>query len=157
MRPYARVGLSILLTLAGACSAPAAEPAPSPVATTAQDVKGGYCDAFAVIERKCTRCHADPPVNGAPFPLDSYEAISAPSPSSAEPDRTRADRMLSAVESNFMPDTGLKLDPPVEPLTCEERTTLLEWLQNGAGPPTNGDTACRGHTPSLLACVPDSP
>jgi uncharacterized membrane protein len=122
--------------------------------TDPQAERSDFCDAFAVVERKCLRCHADPPQNGAPFALNDYAAITAPSPSSAEPDRTRADRMLAAVRANRMPDTELSLEPPVEELTCEERTTLIDWLTDGAAPPASGDTSCAHATPKLLGCDP---
>ena len=121
-------------------------------ASDPQAERSDFCDAFAVVQRKCARCHADPPVNGAPFALNDYAAIEAPSPTSAEPNRTHADRMLDAVRAGVMPDTELSLDPPVLPLTCDERTTLIEWLANGAEPPAGGDTTCASAQPKLLAC-----
>ncbi len=108
-----------------------------------------------MVTQKCLRCHADPPLHGAPFALDSYEAITAPSPTTDDPDRTRADRMLDAVESGYMPYMGAKLDPPVEALSCEEKRTLLMWLSAGAEPPADGDTSCMGSAPHLLACDGD--
>lgn len=119
---------------------------------SAQSQQSDFCDALAIVQRKCVRCHADPPVNGAPFALDDYAAIEAPSPSSAEPERRRADRMLSAVQGNRMPDTELALEPPVEPLSCAERMTLIGWLLDGAEPPADGDTTCAHAQPKLLNC-----
>jgi hypothetical protein len=101
------------------------------------------------------RCHADPPRNGAPFPLDTYAAIEAPSPSSKNPERVIRHRMIDAVESGFMPYTSLILDPPVEALTCEERTTLLAWLREPTSPPAGGEAVCAGSVPRLLECSDD--
>jgi uncharacterized membrane protein len=120
--------------------------------TDGQSKQADFCDAFAIVQRKCVRCHADPPANGAPFALDDYAAIQAPSPSSAEPERRRADRMLSAVQANRMPDTELALEPPVETLSCAERSTLIGWLADGAEPPGDGDTTCAHAQPKLLNC-----
>jgi uncharacterized membrane protein len=108
-----------------------------------------FCSAFAVLQQKCVRCHSDPPVNGAPFSLDSYEATQVPSHSG---DELRTDRIKRAVESGFMPLTSLRVDPPVEPLTCEERATLLAWIDAGAPPPPDGDPRCESTLPSLAAC-----
>ena len=140
-----------VLVLAAACGSDPVGISPSSL-TDGQSRVSDFCDAFAIVQHKCVRCHADPPVNGAPFALDDYAAIEAPSPSSAEPQRRRADRMLDAVEAYRMPDTELALDPPVEPLTCAERTTLMGWLADGAQPPAAGDTTCAHVQPKLLNC-----
>jgi uncharacterized membrane protein len=143
--------LALLALLAG-CGADPVGISPSSLTADSQAENADFCDAFAIVQRKCARCHADPPVNGAPFSLADYAAIQAPSPTSTEPERRRADRMLSAVQTNRMPDTELTLEPPVETLTCEERTTLLGWLADGAEPPAGGDTTCAHAAPKLLSC-----
>lgn len=146
--------MRLLVTLGALVAACGSDPvgiSPSSL-TDGQREQSDFCDAFAIVQHKCTRCHADPPVNGAPFALDDYAAIEAPSPSSAEPERRRADRMLSAVRANRMPDTELTLEPPVEPLTCAERTTLIGWLADGAAPPAGGDPTCAHAQPKLLNC-----
>jgi hypothetical protein len=55
------------------------------------------------------------------------------------------DVMLDAVGRDFMPyvalnDPPTSLMPPVEPLTEEEKATLLGWLMQGALP--EGGTDC---------------
>jgi uncharacterized membrane protein len=117
-----------------------------------QSESSPFCDARAVIAAKCVRCHGDPPENGAPFSLATYADVIAPAPSSKHPERTRADRMLAAVETDLMPFTSLLLEPPVEPLTCEEKATLLAWLRAGAPLPPSGDESCTDAPPALLAC-----
>jgi uncharacterized membrane protein len=151
---FLRVTYALVL-FGAACSSGPADTWENSVSHTDQPSTIAFCDAYAVIEQKCVRCHSDPPKNGAPFALDSYEATQAPSPSSKDPDRIRADRMLKAVESGFMPYTSLLLDPPVEPLTCEERTTLLEWLRNGSPPPADSENPCGDEPPRLLECADD--
>ena len=146
----ARLRFLLLFALIG-CSGQPGEVPPLVVAD-GQTERASFCDALRVMRDKCVRCHADPPVNGAPFALTDYAATQEPAPSSKDPQRTRADRMLAAVESDYMPYTALLLAPPVEPLTCAEKTTLLTWLRSGAEPPANGDTTCDGVVPRLLAC-----
>jgi hypothetical protein len=93
------------------------------------------CDVSRIIQAKCERCHSDPPENGAPFPLLSWEDTQKPY------GRVLVhDAMLVAVESGFMPLTELELSPPVEDLTTSERTDLLSWLRAGAEPDRSGAT-----------------
>ena len=81
------------------------------------------CDVEAVLKAKCHRCHQDPTLNGAPFPLLKWE-------------HTQIDyfgkpvyeRMLNVVTIDFMPYTSLVLDPPVQSLTADEKSALLDWL-----------------------------
>ena len=100
-----------------------------------------FCDALAVIRAKCQRCHTDPPQQGAPVPFLTYEDTQAPYGAS----ETYADRMLIAVEGDIMPPVGfndppVSIKPPVEPLTINEKATLLGWLKQGAKPV--GGTDC---------------
>ncbi len=149
MPALADIWLVVAMLSAVGCSAPPGEA--HAVSGDGQATESSFCAAFSVIARKCVRCHSSPPVNGAPFPLDSYEAVTAPSPTKDNPDRTRVDRMLGAVESDTMPYMGSKLDPPVEALTCEEKATLMAWLR--ADPePAGSDTSCKSNTPKLLSC-----
>lgn len=82
------------------------------------------CEIEAIIAAKCQRCHQDPPQNGAPFPLLTWqdtqeEYLLSPI----------WKRMYNAVNTGFMPFVALPLDPPVEPLTPQEKDTLLAWLE----------------------------
>jgi hypothetical protein len=86
-------------------------------------------DVAAAIRAKCQRCHAQPPKNGAPFPLLTWEDTHAP-----YGQRLVYQAMLPAIEKGIMPFTELKLDPPVEPLTGDEKALLLDWLGGGALP-----------------------
>jgi hypothetical protein len=87
------------------------------------------CEIEAILTSKCQRCHQDPPRNDAPFPLLTWS------------DTRRSygvqlvyQAMLPAIESDFMPLTEIELDPPVQPLTANEKETLLDWLEGGAEP-----------------------
>lgn len=104
-----------------------------------------FCQAEGVLRESCQRCHADPPGHGAPFPLVTYEDTQEP----FDVGKARWQRMREVVESGFMP-IRLRLDPPVEPLTCEQRTTLLGWLEQCALP--EGGTDCAGRDEALLSC-----
>jgi hypothetical protein len=102
-----------------------------------------FCEALSVIVAKCQRCHQDPPQHGAPAPFLTYEDLRAPYGNTG---RTYADVMGDLVEKDLMPYVALNeppvsLMPPVEPLTVEEKATLLGWLEQGAKP--EGGTDCR--------------
>jgi hypothetical protein len=151
-------GLLLLLTLAvGACASddaelqrrggplPDAMEDPPEAAAGAAGVGGGgvpFCAALEVIRAKCQRCHSDPPQNGAPVPFLTYEDTQA---SYFDTDRKWSEMMLNAVTKGFMPfvrlnDPPTSLMPPVQPLTDEEKATLLDWLEQGALP--EGGTDC---------------
>lgn len=92
-----------------------------------------WCAARAVLEAKCQRCHREPPENGAPMALLTYEDTQAPWSSTQKVH----DAMERAVSSDFMPyvqlnEPPVSLDPQVEPLTASEKATLLAWLRQGA-------------------------
>jgi len=152
MRTFSRwwpalAGLSL------ACSTAVSEPAPKSDAHVTQAEAGEFCDAFAIIQEKCVRCHSDPPAHGAPFPLASYEATQVPS---RDGKSIRADRMRAVIDSGFMPLTSLKLEPPVEALSCEEKATILHWIDQGAAPPPADDPSCEHRESVLRACESDS-
>lgn len=100
-----------------------------------------WCQALVVIENKCQRCHQDPPKNGAPVPLLTYEDTQL----QVTDEKRFYQSMLDAVKSGFMPYVALNdppsnLMPPVEPLTVEEKATLLGWLDQGGT--AEGGTDC---------------
>lgn len=95
-----------------------------------------WCEAFAVLERKCQRCHHEPPANGAPFALVTYDDTQVVDRRGVP----RYERMLGAVESDFMPATFIELEPSVEPLDATEKSLLVDWLSRGAEPV--GGTNC---------------
>jgi uncharacterized membrane protein len=92
-----------------------------------------WCDARAVLQAKCVRCHSAPPAHGAPFSLLSY-ADTQELDHSGKP---RFEKMRAALDTELMPPTFLQLEPPVEQLTTDEKTTLLAWL--AGDPPTDAD------------------
>jgi uncharacterized membrane protein len=104
----------------------------------------GWCDVEPILEAKCQRCHSDPPINAAPFPLLSYDDTQGQSGSQ------RVEALHAAISTGFMPPTNFQLEPPVEPLSCEEKRTLLAWLDEGA--PAPGAESCAEPRQALLRC-----
>jgi uncharacterized membrane protein len=95
-----------------------------------------WCQVREVLADKCHRCHTDPPEHGAPFSLLTYEDTQVLDRRGTP----RFERVYDAVESEYMPPTFLKLEPPVEPLTDAERKLLLDWAAANAEP--TGGTSC---------------
>ena len=101
-----------------------------------------FCDALTVVRNKCQRCHNDPPENGAPVPFLTFEDFHAQYGTS---EFAWWEVAVGMVEDDIMPYVALNappfsIMPPVEPLTVEEKATLLGWLKQGALP--EGGTDC---------------
>lgn len=122
-------------------------PSGDPTAGSPSVAEGGasavsYCDALKVVQDKCQRCHSMPPQNGAPIPFITWEDFQEPYGNSGE---TYGQYAVGLVERGAMPfvvlnDPPTNLMPPVEPLTDDEKATLLAWLRQGAQP--LGGTDC---------------
>jgi uncharacterized membrane protein len=94
------------------------------------------CDVEAVIKSRCLRCHSDPPVMNAPFPLTTYPDTQADVPGSGMP--IWKEMALVITSMDMMP----AIMPPTPPfLTDTQQTTLLDWIDAGA-PPANADGGC---------------
>src|SRR5579859_3377724 len=78
------------------------------------------CDAKRVLEIVCQHCHSDPPMNGAPFPLVTYEDTQA-----SFRGQTIAFQMLYVLQNGKMPLPPVTIEPA-------DRDTLIRWLQAGA-------------------------
>lgn len=95
-----------------------------------------------VIEDKCQRCHGDPLQHGAPvafLTVDDFQARYFDSDSKwwqVAAQQVESDAMPFVV-LNTLPDPIM---PPVEPLTPDEKATLLGWLKAGAM--GNDDASC---------------
>jgi hypothetical protein len=101
-----------------------------------------FCDALTVVRAKCQRCHGDPLKNAAPVPFITFDDFYAPYGTSTQ---TYGDVAVRVVENDVMPyvalnDPPTSLMPPVEPLTPDEKATLLGWLKQGLLP--EGGTDC---------------
>lgn len=135
------VGVGLVLALATGCGDDDGGPTNDGGSAGTGATGGGpstdvtWCEVSQVLEAKCQRCHADPPVNGAPFPLISYDDTQV-----EVSGIVRYDRMQDMVDRRLMPPAEPELDPPAEPLTNAERALLLDWFDQGAKPA--GGTEC---------------
>lgn len=95
------------------------------------DVQVPWCAAYHVINCVCQQCHQNPPVHNAPIPLMTYDDTQAPlAPGSSKQVWTI---MQSYVMSGYMPFREDKtVMPPVQPLSAEDKNTLLSWFAQGA-------------------------
>lgn len=87
-----------------------------------------WCAVRDVLAAKCQRCHAEEPMNGAPFSLMTY----ADTQEQSRKGVPRFESMAKAIESDLMPPGFIELDPPVESLSDDERSLLLSWCERGA-------------------------
>lgn len=84
------------------------------------------CDVFKVIHGVCNRCHADPPLIGAPFPLLTYEDTQMPYDTHG---KLRYQRMREVIQPDGVPRMPLQSSTiMVPPLTDAEFATLDAWL-----------------------------
>jgi hypothetical protein len=74
------------------------------------------CGPRTVLRSVCQRCHQNPPIRGAPFPLVTRSNIAR---------SNIRERMIAQLTQRRM---------PARPETIDEtsRSTLLEWLEQGA-------------------------
>lgn len=152
----ALLGLLAAVALVGACTEHDPEidrvGAPLPEAGSCSfplDSKAQFpCEIDAILAARCRRCHQDPMQNGAPFPLLTWND-------------TQGDyggpiyqRMHKMVTIDYMPYcaegtscAGIVKDGkgPVLPLSAEQKTTLLAWLE--CPTPAFGITCDAGATP----------
>jgi len=106
----------------------AAQPLPEepPVETLRVANSGLPCKLDDVFATKCRRCHTVPTRHNAPLVFLTW-------------DDTRQDRMGQplftiigrAVRTNFMP-YRIEANPPVLPLTDDEKKIILDWVDAGA-------------------------
>lgn len=105
----------------------AAEPMPEepPVELLRVPNSGLPCRVDDVFASKCRRCHTIPTRHAAPFVFLTW-------------DDTRQDRLGQplfnvigrAVRTNFMP-YRIEANPPVLPLTDDEKKIILDWVDAG--------------------------
>jgi hypothetical protein len=84
------------------------------------------CQVDEVFSRKCRRCHTIPTRHGAPLVFLTWD----------DTQQQRGGQKLSevigrAVRSNFMP-YRIEANPPVQPLTDDEKRIILDWVEAGA-------------------------
>ncbi len=85
-------------------------------------------DVAAVLMSRCQTCHTDPPLNGAPFPLLTYEDVH---------------KLLPATTMPIYQEMYLLIQPGADPhmpfgnapqLGTEQFNTLSDWLLSCAPP-----------------------
>jgi hypothetical protein len=86
------------------------------------------CEPRHVLENVCQRCHRNPPIRGAPFPLVTRSNIVR-----STPDGQIRELMIEQLQVRRMPLSPETIEP-------EQRETLLAWLRAGA--PAVAPTAC---------------
>lgn len=101
-----------------------------------------FCDALVVVQAKCQRCHGDPITNSAPVPFLTYEDFQA---QYYDTELKWWEIAVGMVDRDVMPFVALNDNASleggtVEPLTVDEKATLLGWLEQGALP--EGGTDC---------------
>lgn len=101
-------------------------PEEPPVETLRVPNSGLPCKVDDVFANKCRRCHTVPTRHGAPLVFLTW-------------DETRQDRLGQplyavigrAVRTNFMP-YRVEANPPVQPLSDDEKKIILDWVDAGA-------------------------
>jgi hypothetical protein len=97
------------------------------------EVSVTYCEVKPILDEKCRRCHGDPLANDAPVPLATFDDIHAEYPEGTGDEAWQL--MEEMVSGGVMPPLPLKPTDgkgPVQPLTDDESSLLLEWLEAGA-------------------------
>lgn len=85
------------------------------------------CDVQAVLDAKCLRCHGTPLELDAPYALTELEQFHE-----AIGELHVYDIVKRTIEDEYMPPVVIQADPPIEPLTADEKATALGWLDAGA-------------------------
>jgi uncharacterized membrane protein len=101
-----------------------------PVTAGGAEQAPDWCAVRPVLEAKCQRCHAAPPVHGAPFALVTYEDTQVAN----RRGEARFMAIAAVVADGFMPPAFITLEPAVEPLSAEEQELLLGWCRAGGLP-----------------------
>jgi hypothetical protein len=101
-------------------------PEEPPVETLRVPNSGIPCKVDDAFAAKCRRCHTIPTRHGAPFVFLTHQEVQ----------QERGGQKLAAligraVRSNFMP-YRIDANPPVQPLTDEEKQHILDWIDAGA-------------------------
>lgn len=68
-----------------------------------------------IIDNNCISCHADPPVNGAPTSLNTYQNVK---------DAVMSSNLIARVENGSMPPQGADL-------TATQVQSIKDWQSGG--------------------------
>lgn len=102
-------------------------PREPPVELLSVPNSGFSCAVDQVLGAKCRRCHTRPMRHGAPFPLLTWEDTRL----FVRADAPVYQQLERAITSGAMP-FRIPANPPVEPLTADEKSVLLDWARRGA-------------------------
>jgi hypothetical protein len=97
------------------------------------------CNVFEVMHRTCHACHADPLMEGAPFPLLSYENTQAP--------YFMTTRVFQRMNEVIRPGGAPRM-PPGNNLNDQDLKVLGDWL-NQCAPPTADGKGCECPAPGM--------
>lgn len=100
------------------------------------------CDVFKIIHGTCDRCHQDPPLIGAPFPLLTYEDTQMPYGTDGKLRYQRMREVIQPAGSPHMPFQSTTIVVP--PLTASELATLDGWLACPMPTPQGQGCECPG-------------
>jgi hypothetical protein len=107
------------------------------------------CDVQEVMA-KCTSCHADPPIYGAPMPLTNVDDFSG----TGKDGTALTELVLARVRATTSP-----MPPaPAEALTDAEVNVLSAWFDAGMPARAEGESCeptNEGGAPATLNCTPD--
>lgn len=101
------------------------------------------CEVFDVLQRRCHKCHQDPTMSGAPFPLYKYEDTQQP---------YGKDPVFKAMAQVIAPNAALPMPLGGPPLSPEDAKTLGDWL-NSCAPPLPEGMGCQCPAPGM-GCMP---
>lgn len=87
---------------------PFPDPDPNPAVTYTNTVKG-------IIDSKCLDCHSNPPKNGAPMSLTTYDNVK---------DAVNSRGLIGRVQDGSMPPVG-------DDLTGEQVQAIKDWQTGG--------------------------
>ncbi len=127
-----RLAVTALILCASASMNACSDPAtPSATDASVSKLDGRFpCDVSKVIKGWCVRCHTNPPVMNAPFPLATYADTQADVPGTGL-------HVWMAMEEVLAPTVYMPPDAPY--LTDAGVRTLLDWIDAGA---PSGAGAC---------------
>jgi len=99
------------------------------------------CDVAPIIASKCQRCHDT--TEALSDCLAQGSCVQGPFPLLTWSDTRRQfatgrviDFLADVIDKRIMPLTSVSVQPPVQPLTDGERSTLLAWARSCAPPST---------------------
>src|SRR5690349_7874067 len=107
MKGLGSVAMRILLTsalLLAACTGTVSNTTPPDAQTTFPDGDGGTgsgCEVLTLLQARCTSCHADVPLEGAPMPLTTLADLRATSQRSAS--ESNAQRSIARMRDDALP------------------------------------------------------